>query len=249
MLQLNGVSKRFDDGFLALENIDLTVAGGEIATIIGSSGCGKSTLLRLAAGLDTPTTGEVRIGSHVVDGPGADVGVVFQEPRLMPWLTVEENVRFGLSRLPKSEARGLASEAIERVGLGGFAASLPRQLSGGMAQRVAIARAFVVKPPVLLLDEPFSALDAFTRLDLQDHLLELWEWYRPTLVIVTHDIDEAAALADRIVVMAGNPGHVAAAIPVDLRRPRVRTDGGFHDLRDRVLTTLSAAGVGGRATA
>jgi sulfonate transport system ATP-binding protein len=241
MLILKDVAKRFEDGFLALDQIDLSVSPGEIVVVIGGSGCGKSTLLRVIAGLEPATRGEVRVAGHPVLGPGADVGVVFQEPRLMPWLTVEENVRFGLASFSKTEAQSLAAEALARVGLVPFAAALPRQLSGGMAQRAAIARALVVKPPVLLLDEPFSALDAFTRVDLQQHLLDLWSWYRPTLLVVTHDIDEALTLADRIVVMEGQPGRIAAEVSVQLDRPRTRGDVTFNAKREAVLAILGDA--------
>jgi sulfonate transport system ATP-binding protein len=154
----------------------------------------------------------------------------------MPWLTVEKNVAFGLDSSP--DARAETKEVIDRVGLGAFAESLPRVLSGGMAQRVAIARALVTKPPVLLLDEPFSALDAFTRIDLQAHLLEVWDWYRPTTLLVTHDIDEALVLADRVVVLGGTPGTIQADIDVDLARPRARTDPSFHRLQDLTMAEL-----------
>ena len=241
MLTLNDVAKRFEDGFLALDEIDLEVSAGEVVVLIGGSGCGKSTLLRVIAGLEPATRGGVFVAGRPVTGPGADVGVVFQEPRLMPWLTVEENVRFGLASLPKIEAQGLAAEALARVGLAQFAEALPRQLSGGMAQRAAIARALVVKPPVLLLDEPFSALDAFTRADLQEHLLDLWSWYHPTLLVVTHDIDEALTLADRIVVMEGQPGRIAAEVSVDLGRPRTRGNIIFNEKREGVLAMLGDA--------
>ena len=204
MIELHQVSKRFDTGLLAVSDLDLEVEASEIVAVIGPSGCGKSTVLRLIAGLDIPTTGSVRVAGHGVSGPDPSVGVVFQEPRLMPWLSVERNVSFGLARRAGDQA--LAAEAIERVGLSAFAGALPKELSGGMAQRTAIARALVTKPPVLLLDEPFSSLDAFTRVDLQEHLLEVWSWYRPTMFLVTHDIDEALVLADRVVVFGGRPG-------------------------------------------
>ena len=240
MLRLEGVSKRFPNGLLAVSGVDLEVGDGEIVAVIGGSGCGKSTLLRLIAGLEGATSGTVSVAGHPVQGPGADVGVVFQEPRLMPWLTVEANVRFGL-RGSRDENRRQAAEALERVGLDGFAGALPRELSGGMAQRAAIARALVGKPSVLLLDEPFSALDAFTRLDLQEHLLEVWDWYRPTLLLVTHDLDEAVALADRVGVMSGRPGRLVADVAVDLPRPRHRTEVAFHDFRHQILTSLGDA--------
>jgi sulfonate transport system ATP-binding protein len=241
MLELRRVSKRFESGFLAVADLDLDVASGEIVVVIGASGCGKSTLLRLIAGLEAPTSGEVRIAGQRVDGPGSDVGVIFQEPRLMPWLTVVQNVRFGLLESDHDRTDDLAAEAIARVGLTEFSTSLPRELSGGMAQRASIARALVTKPPVLLLDEPFSALDAFTRIDLQEHLLEVWGWYRPTLFMVTHDIDEALILADRILVMEGQPGHLATELEIDIPRPRRRTDPAFHRLQDRTTASLKEA--------
>lgn len=238
---LDSVGKRFEGGLVAVEGVDLTVQVGEIVALIGPSGCGKSTLLRLVAGLDQPTTGSVTIAGHPVTGPNRDVGVVFQEPRLMPWLDVADNVGFGLASDQRPDAARLVEEAIERVGLSAFSHVLPRQLSGGMAQRVAIARALVVKPPVLLLDEPFSALDAFTRRDLQDHLLDVWSWYRPTMLLVTHDLDEAAALADRIVVLGGRPGRVAAEMVVELERPRDRGSSSFAALRADLLATFESS--------
>lgn len=222
---------------LAVDGIDFDVHTQETVALIGPSGCGKSTVLRLIAGLEEPTMGSVSVAGHPVRGPDRSVGIVFQEPRLMPWLTVERNVAFGLDGDVDRAAE--VDEVIGRVGLSGFADSLPRELSGGMAQRVAIARALVTKPPVLLLDEPFSALDAFTRIDLQDHLLEVWDWYRPTTLLVTHDIDEALVLADRVVVLGGSPGTVRANIDVDLDRPRSRSQTAFHRLQDRAMAELS----------
>jgi sulfonate transport system ATP-binding protein len=235
MIQLSGVSKRFATGLLAVSGVDLTVEASEIVAGIGPSGCGKSTVLRLIAGLDSPTSGIVRVAGHRVEGASRSVGVVFQEPRLMPWLTVERNVAFGLHGEDTTEP---LTEALARVGLEDFADALPKELSGGMAQRTAIARALVTKPPVLLLDEPFSSLDAFTRIDLQEHLLEVWGWYRPTTFLVTHDIDEALVLADRVVVFGGQPGSIEAEITVDLPRPRDRTDPAFHAFQDRAMKEL-----------
>lgn len=235
MIELRRVSKQFDSGLLAVSGVDLVVEASEIVAVIGPSGCGKSTVLRLIAGLDSPTRGSVRVAGHEVDGPDRSVGVVFQEPRLMPWLTVERNVSFGLEH-HDGDRRG--AEALERVGLSAFAGSLPKELSGGMAQRTAIARALVTKPPVLLLDEPFSSLDAFTRIDLQEHLLEVWGWYRPTMFLVTHDIDEALILADRVVVFSGSPGTIQAQLTVDLPRTRDRTDPTFHSFQDLAMTEL-----------
>jgi sulfonate transport system ATP-binding protein len=239
MLSLQGVAKRYPTGLDALAGIDLAIESGAIVAVVGASGCGKSTLLRLIAGLERATAGTLAVAGHPVDGPGEDVGVVFQEPRLMPWLTVEANIRFGLGRLPRAEAARLAAEAIARVGLAGFAQAWPRQLSGGMAQRVAIARALVARPKVLLLDEPFSALDTFTRRDLHRHLLEICDWLEPTLVLVTHDIDEALALADRVVVLAGRPGRIAADIAVPLARAQRAGAPELLRLREAVLSSLA----------
>src|SRR6185437_6955627 len=172
MLQIRHISKRFDD-FAALRDIELAVDRGEIVGIVGTSGCGKSTLLRIVAGLERPSSGSVTLDSVAVEGPRPEVGLVFQEPRLMPWLSVRDNVEFALARRPREQRRPLADAALARVCLGAFADALPQQLSGGMAQRAAIARALVARPAVLLLDEPFSALDAFTRFSLQDHLLDI----------------------------------------------------------------------------
>jgi len=239
VIDLQGVSKQFDNGLLAVSGVDLGVGASEIVALIGPSGCGKSTILRLIAGLDKPTSGSVVVAGHQVVGPDRAVGIVFQQPRLMPWLSVERNVSFGLDNHPDADV--VVAEALERVGLTNFSGALPRELSGGMAQRTAIARALVTKPPVLLLDEPFSSLDAFTRIDLQEHLLEVWGWYRPTMFLVTHDIDEAIVLADRIVVLTGQPGTIHSEIVVDLARPRVRTDTAFHAFQDRTMSELSVS--------
>jgi sulfonate transport system ATP-binding protein len=236
MIELHRVSKRYDTGLLAVDGVDLAVAAHEIVAVIGPSGCGKSTLLRLIAGLEVPSSGLVEVAGHRVSGPDRAVGIVFQQPRLMPWLTVERNVGFGLDG-PRFSSEEV-SEAIARVGLSGFAEAFPKELSGGMAQRTAIARALVTKPPVLLLDEPFSALDAFTRIALQEHLLEVWSWYRPTTFLVTHDIDEALVLADRIVVLGGQPGTIRSEIEVALERPRSRTGSQFHRYQDTAMKAL-----------
>jgi sulfonate transport system ATP-binding protein len=238
MLSVDRVSKRFDSGLVALGGATLSVAQGEIVAIVGTSGCGKSTLLRLIGGLDHPTEGEVRIGGRVVDGPHPDVGFVFQEPRLMPWLELKDNVTFGLSG-DRNARTARAQTLLEEVGLGEFASALPQALSGGMAQRAAIARALATEPAVLLLDEPFSALDAFTRAALQDHLLAVWERHRPTMVLVTHDIEEALALADRVVVMRGRPGRINREITLCDPRPRKRSSPRFQALKDEILDALN----------
>ena len=241
MIRVDRISKRFDNGHLALDSVSLAVQPGEILGIVGGSGCGKSTLLRLMCGLAPPTTGCVWFGDDPVTAPRAEIGVVFQEPRLMPWLSIADNVAFGLTDLPRAERRKRAEAVLERVGLARFATSLPRELSGGMAQRAAIARALVAKPSVLLLDEPFSALDALTRVDLQNHLLDLWADSRPTMVLVTHDIDEALALSDRVIVMRGHPGAIHGAFEIDLERPRRRTSAAFQSWKTTLLGTLESA--------
>jgi sulfonate transport system ATP-binding protein len=238
MLRISRVAKRFDNDVTALGGVSLNVERGEIVSLVGTSGCGKSTLLRIVSGLDVPSAGDVFIDDTAVRAPRPEIGVVFQEPRLMPWLTVRDNVKFGLEGYPKSLQAELAAEAIAKVELETFADAVPKQLSGGMAQRVALARALVTKPQILLLDEPFSALDAFTRLKLQDHLLEIWAKDRPTMLFVTHDVDEALALSDRIVVMRGHPGRVHREYAIDLARPRVRVDAAFQSWKSRILDDL-----------
>jgi sulfonate transport system ATP-binding protein len=246
MLQIRHVSKRFDE-LVALGDVDLAVDRGEIVGIVGTSGCGKSTLLRIVGGLETPSAGSVVLDGVAVSGPRPEVGLVFQEPRLMPWLSVRANVEFALNRRPKPQRRPLADAALVRVGLGGFADALPQQLSGGMAQRAAIARALVARPAVLLLDEPFSALDAFTRFGLQDHLLDIWRADQPTMLFVTHDIEEALVLSDRVVVMRAKPGRIHAQYRIDMPRPRRRTEGRLQAWKERILEDLDLAVKGAAA--
>ncbi|MFN5764445.1 MAG: ABC transporter ATP-binding protein, partial [Pseudanabaena sp.] len=219
MLLIEGLHKQFNNGFLGLGSIDLTVNRSEIISLIGTSGCGKSTILRIIAGLSFPSSGTVRIDDQIITKPHPEISIIFQESRLMPWLTVWENIQFGLQHLPKTQRNLLTGEIIEKVGLTQFAKALPKELSGGMAQRVAIARALVTNPSILLLDEPFSALDAFTRLSLQDHLLQIWEYDHPTMILVTHDVEEAVMLSDRVIVMRGNPGRIHQEFAIDLPRP------------------------------
>jgi sulfonate transport system ATP-binding protein len=239
MLALERVGKTYPNGVHALENVSLEVAPGEIVAVVGGSGCGKSTLLRAVSGLDRPSQGAVRLDGTAIDSPHEKIGIVFQEPRLLPWLTVAGNVGFGLADRPEAERRARVAQTLERVGLSDKADVWPRELSGGQAQRVAIARALVPRPEVLLLDEPFSALDAFTRADLQDHVLALWADLRPTLVIVTHDVEEAIVLADRVVVMRPHPGRIADEIAIDdLPRPRDRQSAAFDAAKRRVLAAL-----------
>lgn len=236
-LLVRELRKRYGD-LPVLGGVDLEVAPSEIVAVVGPSGCGKSTLLRLIAGLDTRYHGEIRVADEKVCGPHPAIGLVFQEPRLFPWLDVADNVAFGLRERDGDRARALVADALEAVGLTPFASALPKQLSGGMAQRTALARSLVTRPQVLLLDEPFSALDAFTRMRLQDHLLAAWEHYRPTLVLVTHDLDEAIYLADRVVVFGERPGRPIDVIPVAPARPRDRRDPALAALRIALLEAL-----------
>jgi sulfonate transport system ATP-binding protein len=219
---------------VVLRDIDLDVAQGEVLAVVGGSGCGKSTLLRIIAGLDGEHEGAVEVAGAAVKGPGPDRGVVFQEHRLLPWLTVEENVSFAVPHLAPEARRRTVAEHVALVGLCGFERCYPAQLSGGMAQRVAIARALAPRPEVLLLDEPFGALDAFTRIQMQEEVLRIWEAERTTLVLVTHDIDEAVFLGDRVVVMGTRPGTVRSVFPVELPRPRDRTSWEFAALRKAI---------------
>ncbi|SDC40759.1 sulfonate transport system ATP-binding protein [Pelagirhabdus alkalitolerans] len=219
-LVLENLSRRFKDTD-AIRDINLSVEDGEIVGLLGTSGCGKSTLLRAISGLDQAYTGTVSINDQVKKGVHDATNFIFQEPRLLPWLTVEDNIMFGLKGKPKASF-DRARRFIHYVGLSGKEALYPKQLSGGMAQRVAIARALVMQPDILLLDEPFSALDAFTKMQLQDLLLEIWHKYQTTMVLVTHDIDEALYLCDRIVVLRGQPGEIIKTINVTEPRPRDR---------------------------
>jgi sulfonate transport system ATP-binding protein len=238
MLVLEGVGKTYPNGVRALDGVSFTVGPGEVVAIVGGSGCGKSTLLRAISGLDTPSQGRVLLDGVSIRAPHEKIGIIFQEPRLLPWLTVAGNVGFGLDNRPHAERDARVAEALARVGLSDKADVWPRELSGGQAQRVAIARALVPRPEVLLLDEPFSALDAFTRTDLQDHLLDLWADARPTLIMVTHDVEEAIVLADRIMVMRPRPGRIADEIVADLPRPRDRQSAAFDFAKRRVLAAL-----------
>jgi sulfonate transport system ATP-binding protein len=242
-LVLDRVSKHFDnpqrpgEALRVLDDIDLDIQAGEFISIVGASGCGKSTLLRLMLGLDSAFDGQIRLGGKPIRGTGPERGIVFQDHRLFPWLTVRQNIAVGLktSRLPASQQAEAVREHLALVGLEAFAEAYPRQISGGMAQRVAIARALVNRPSVLLLDEPFGALDALTRTRLQNELQNIWAKERITMVLVTHDVDEAVFLGDRVVVMQPNPGRIHRVLDVGLPRPRNRSDSRFIALRDDVL--------------
>jgi sulfonate transport system ATP-binding protein len=241
MLLIDQVSRIFPGGQEALRAIALSIPQGEIVAMVGGSGCGKTTLLRLVAGLDAPSSGQIALDGADLCEPSPDVGIIFQEPRLLPWLSVADNIGFGIAHLDKSEREERISSVLLRIGLAGYEKRWPRELSGGQAQRVAIARALVTKPKVLLLDEPFSALDAFTRASLHEHLLALWETERLSVLIVTHDVDEAVTLADRIVVMQPKPGRIFTEIPVELPRPRDKRSDEFHLMGRRVLDALDGS--------
>jgi sulfonate transport system ATP-binding protein len=238
MLRLDALSKTYADGTEALRAVSMDLDAGEIVALVGGSGCGKTTLLRLIAGLDVASSGMIRVAEERVEGPHAAVGIVFQEPRLLPWLSVADNVGFGLEALPANERKNLIDHALDKVGLATYGARWPRELSGGQQQRIAIARAFVTMPKVLLLDEPFSALDAFTRKSLHEHLLSLWQETRPTILMVTHDVEEAITLADRVVVMRPHPGRLLETISVNQPRPRDILSVGFDKVKRRVLHAL-----------
>lgn len=238
-----GVGKRYGSGgsgVVALEGIDLHIAEGEFAAILGPSGCGKSTLLNLLAGFEAPSAGALHVFGAPVRKPGPGRAVVFQEPALFPWLTVWENVVFApkLAGARRAAYEGLAREFLHTVGLAGFERHLPDQLSGGMKQRVGLARALLMRPQVLLMDEPFGALDAQTRLQMQELLLQVWDRYRKTIVFITHDIDEAILLADTVYVMSARPGRIQARLPVALPRPRgldLLTQPAFNTLKREVF--------------
>ncbi len=240
---MHGVAKRFASGLTALDGIDLTVSRGEFLSLLGPSGCGKSTLLRIVAGLTAPSAGVCR--RALQHAPGR-TGFVFQDPTLMPWSTVIANVLlpFRIARRTSPETRERAHAALRAVGLDGFADSYPHQLSGGMRMRVSLARALVTDPDLLLLDEPFAALDEITRLQLNDDLLRLWERYRPTVLFVTHSVFESVYLSTRIAVMSARPGRIAADLPVALPQPRdraMRISAAYTEMCETVSASLGQA--------
>jgi NitT/TauT family transport system ATP-binding protein len=258
ILQVSGVAKSFATrgrDTLALQATDLLVQENDFITILGPSGCGKSTLLRMVAGLDTPTSGIISLDSKPVSGPGADRGMVFQSYTLFPWLTVLQNVCFGLREkgLPAAEQQAIARQFIGKVGLSGFENHFPKQLSGGMQQRTAIARALANDPAILLLDEPFGALDNQTRALMQELLLGIWEREAKTVLFVTHDIEEAIFMANRVVVFSARPGRIKAQMPVPLPHPRdyrIKTAPEFQALKARLteeirIEAMRAAGFAG----
>ena len=238
-IQINGVTKRFG-AVEAIGGMSLAIAHNEFVTVVGSSGCGKTTLLSIVAGLTAPTGGEVLVDGVPISGPGRDRGVVFQQFTLLPWLSAQGNVEFALADEPMSAAERAESARrhLALVGLQGFEDAFPAQLSGGMQQRVAIARSLSYRPRILLMDEPFGALDALTRRDMQRLLTRIWEQHRMTVLMITHDIEEALITSDRVVVMTPRPGRVAGVVEVPLPRPRsidMIDDPGFRRLHHRVL--------------
>jgi NitT/TauT family transport system ATP-binding protein len=249
-LLIEGVSRVFSGmrgaaAVRALEPTHLSVAENDFITILGPSGCGKSTLLRIVAGLDRPSAGRIVLDGREVTGPGADRGMVFQSYTLFPWLTVAENIAYGLREkgVPAPERRRVVEAYVEKVGLGGFEHHYPKQLSGGMQQRTAIARALANDPAILLLDEPFGALDNQTRALMQELLLGIWERERKTVLFVTHDIEEAIFLASRVIVMTARPGRIKADVPVDLPHPRhyrMKTTPEFSVLKARLTEEIRA---------
>jgi len=243
-LELRNVTKTFktEEGELtALENINLAIKPSEFLCIIGPSGCGKSTLLRLIAGLDDPSSGEILLDGKELRGPSQDRGMVFQEYSLFPWRTVLKNVTFGLEiqGIDKQEQYKIAEEYIELVGLKGFEKRYPYELSGGMKQRVAIARALATEPAILLMDEPFGSVDAQTRNILQEELLEIWKRAKKTILFVTHSVDEAVYLADRVAVVSSRPGCLVKCAKIDIPRPRTRTSVEVNEFRGKLLVWLS----------
>jgi NitT/TauT family transport system ATP-binding protein len=245
ILTIRGVTKRFavgDGEVEALAPVDLTIPQGEFVCMIGASGCGKSTLLRIIAGFEEPTTGDVAIYGNAIAGPGRDRGMVFQDYALFPWMTVRENISFGprQRQLPREEIERTTDEFIKMVGLERFADRYPNQLSGGMKQRVAIARVLANNANILLMDEPFGALDALTREQLQHELLQIWARTGVTAIFVTHSVEEAVLLADRVLVMSAGPGRIDSDFRIDLARPREVSSPEFNAMRRDVARRLTS---------
>ena len=241
-IAIRNVSKTFTDKargreIVALDNVSLNIGDHDFVCLLGPSGCGKSTLLNMVAGFERPTSGRIEVGGTLVETPGADRGVVFQQPTLMPWLDVAENVAFHLrlKGVGRAERRRQAQDFIDLVGLTGFEGHYPSELSGGMNQRVGIARALLMNPRVILMDEPFAALDAQTKLEMQEELVAIWQRIRCTIVFVTHSVDEALVLGNRIAVMSRRPGRIRDYFEFDMPRPRDITGPAFNDAKRRVL--------------
>ncbi len=245
-ININGVTKVFgkkDEQVIALNNVDFEIPAGSFVSLIGPSGCGKTTLLRCIAGLETPTSGSICVDGTKVTKPGSDRGFAFQQANLFPWLTIRENIAFGLkARKIFKQHQSDVDEFIDLVGLKGFENSYPHQISGGMNQRASLARALVGHPKILLLDEPLGALDAFTRMTMQDEILRLWKEHEMTMVMVTHDVDEAVYLSDYVVVMSPRPAKVEKIIKIDMTHPRARSQDVFLKYRTDILEILHYAG-------
>lgn len=245
VLKLDNVSKSFakvekDEITHALSSISLEMKSGEFISLVGTSGCGKSTILRLIAGLITPTVGTLSVNDKEITGPAPDRGMVFQRPTLFPWLTVEKNIGFSLkmqNKLKGNEQR--VDHMLDLIGLKNFKDDYPGQLSGGMAQRVALVRTLINEPPILLLDEPLGALDAFTRMNMQDEILSAWRGRNQLAVMVTHDVDEAIYMGTRVIVMEPSPGRIKADIPIQLDYPRNRSSAQFIEYRNQILEMLN----------
>ena len=253
VLHLQDVSKSFakvetEEVTHALTSVTTTMESGEFISLVGPSGCGKSTMLRLVAGLIFPTTGSVTVDGREIEGPAPDRGMMFQKATLFPWLTVWDNIAFSLrmqGKLKGNESR--VNDMIKVIGLEGFKDDYPAQLSGGMAQRVALVRSLINEPPILLLDEPLGALDAFTRMNMQDEILKIWQEKQQLAIMVTHDVDEAIYMGTRVLVMDAHPGRVIADITIDLPFPRDRSSREFVAYRNDILSKLHFAGAGAAA--
>jgi NitT/TauT family transport system ATP-binding protein len=246
-IAMRGLRKRFTDiarqeEVVALDGVDLEIGDDEFLTVLGPSGCGKTTLLNIVAGFEEATSGEVRVDGEAIRKPGPDRGVVFQEYALFPWLTVEQNIEFGLRErgVRKARRRARVRQQIASVGLSGFGQRYPQELSGGMRQRVALARVLVNDPKILLMDEPFAALDAQTRSIMQQELLRVWSGDRRTAIFITHNIEEAILLGDRVVVMTARPGRIKDIVAVGLPRPRDVTSAEFNEIRRHIGVLLEA---------
>ena len=246
-LKLKEVSKSFSrvdstEVTNAVTDVNISMFNGEFVSLVGTSGCGKSTILRMIAGLIAPTTGEITINGDKITAPGPDIGMVFQKPTLFPWLTVEDNVAFSLKMQGKlKEGMEDVHRLIKVIGLEKFKKDYPGQLSGGMAQRVALARAMISKPKILLMDEPLGALDAFTRMNMQNEILDMWQVNKQLVVMVTHDIDEAIHMSSRILVMEAHPGRIREEIKIDMDYPRNRSSSSFVEYRNHILDLLHFA--------